>query len=289
VAVAIFVLIFGAVKLADVASNARHIYQASRSGKAGVDWAWTPVFARAIRGRDYLKARHREKGKRAWLLTVFVDFLFRAPVMAIVFGIGILIVVGTIDATPRAGGCAFPTTATGIDGWLNVAAATMAVLVGMASVFSFLQVLAAGRSTESRGAAGQYLGRSQGRDGRKLLDPVTVALGTIFSLIIAFAALYGALVATHGSWIAASPCHLGPFDWIYFSSSVGATVGFGDISPMASALRVVTTIQMFVFFAVLALFLQALWVSPQRAVGRTGMKGQQSRRWPWRRGRGSST
>lgn len=288
-AVAIFVLIFGAVKVADVVANARHIYRASRSGKADIDWAWTPIFALAKGYRDRLKARHREKGKRARLLTFLVDILFRAPTMAIAFGFAILLVVGTTNTTPHGRRCAFPTTATGIDGWLNVAAATMAVLVGMASVFSFLQVLAAGRSIESRGAAGQYLGRSQGQDGRKLLDPVTVALGTIFSLIIAFAALYGALVAMHGSWIAAYPCHLGPFDWLYFSSSVGATVGFGDISPMASTLRVVTTIQMFVFFAVLALFLQALWVGPQRPVGRTGMKGQQSRRWPWRRGRSSST
>ncbi len=70
----------------------------------------------------------------------------------------------------------------------------------------------------------------------------------------------------HGSWIAASPCHLGPVDLIYFSCSVGATVGFGDISPVATTLRLVTTVQILAFFAVLALFLQALWVGSRREV-----------------------
>jgi hypothetical protein len=264
VVVAIFVLVFGAVKLADVAAHARHIYRASRSGKADIDWSWTPIFAWAKAVRDRLKAKRREKGKRALLLTVVVDFLFRAPVMAIAFGAVILLAVGTINGTLQTEGCSFPNTASGLSGWLNVAAAAMAVLIGMASVFSLLQVIAAGRSIEPRGAAGQYLGRSHGEDGRKLLDPVTAALSTIISLFIAFAALYGSLIAMRGSWITASPCHLGPSDLVYFSSSVGATVGFGDISPTGSTLRMVTTVQIFVFFAVVAFFLQALWLDPQR-------------------------
>jgi hypothetical protein len=267
VAIPIFLLVLGAVKLADVTANARHIYRASRSGEADIDWDWTPIFAWAKRRRDCLKAKNREKGMRALLLTLGVDVIFRAPVMAIIDGGVILAAVGTIHGTGQGAGagCVFPTTASGADGWLNVATGSMAVLVGMASVFTLLQVIAAGRSNDPRGAAGQYVGRSRGKGGRKLLDPVTAALCTIISLVIAFAALYGSLVAMHGSWIAASPCHLGPLDLIYFSSSVGATVGFGDISPVAPALRAVTTVQILAFFAVLALFLQALWIRPRRA------------------------
>ncbi len=64
-AVAIFLLVLGAIKLADVATNARHIYRASGSRETDIDWAWTPIFAWAERRRDGLKTKQREKGVRA--------------------------------------------------------------------------------------------------------------------------------------------------------------------------------------------------------------------------------
>lgn len=263
VAVAIIVLAIGAVKVADMAASVRHIYLGSRSG-GDVDWDWTPVFAWAERTRKGLELRGRGKGKRALVLTVLIDTLFRAPVLATVLGAAVLLVVGTVHGTAGTAGCAFPSTASGVGGWLNVAAAAMAVLVGMPSVLSLLQMIATG-DADPRRSAGQFLDRSHGGSNRKLLDPVIVALGTIVSFFVAFAALYGSLIAMHGSWVAASPCELGPLDLVYFSASVGATVGFGDISPASSALRAVTTVQILLFFAVLALYLQALWVNPRRS------------------------
>lgn len=260
-------LVVGAIKIADAIDNAARAYLASRREDKTVDWDSTPVFDWAARQRTRLEDEEKEKGIQALLLSVFIDFLFRAPVLGGLGGFLVLVVaVGSIhgshsgtDAT-----CAFPTVDSGISGWLTVAAAAVAVLVAMTSVFSFLQMIAQSRGPEPRGDAGQYVNRSQHKAKRKLLSPTVVALGTIVSLFLSFAALYAAVVAISGSGIVASPCRLDWIDMIYFSASVGATVGFGDISPTSPALRLITTTEIVVFFAVLALFLQALSVPTRR-------------------------
>ena len=47
-------------------------------------------------------------------------------------------------------------------------------------------------------------------------------------------------------------------DAVYFSVTVFATVGFGDISPVSDAARVVVTFQMIADLLVLGLVLQAV-------------------------------
>ena len=137
----------------------------------------------------------------------------------------------------------------------------------MTAIVGLLQIIAQSRSTQMRGDAGHYRKRSElNGEKKRLLGPVEVALSSIVALFVCFAALYAALISVNGSGIAAAPCHINWIDMIYFSASVGATVGFGDISPTSNLMRLVTTSEIIVFFAVLALFLQALWINPKPRV-----------------------
>lgn len=74
------------------------------------------------------------------------------------------------------------------------------------------------------------------------------------SLIVSYACLYVALIATQPGAFRIDPCWLDGFSSVYFSTVVSATVGFGDIAPRTDIARVVVMTQMFFVVTLFTVF-----------------------------------
>lgn len=212
-----------------------------------------------IESRREARNEDPEGGVLNLLVALVFDVLFRAPVIGIVGGIVVLLAVGSVHGSQSGtnAGCVLRPISSA--GTLDVITAAVLVLATMAAVTGFLQ-------GGTQLAAGQIVKRTKpdkDEKPKKPLSPVLVVLSMIVALIVSFAALYAAFVARNGG-VAASPCRFNMADALYFSASVGATAGFGDISPTSTMLRLVTSAQLVIFFAALAIFLQMLWARPEK-------------------------
>lgn len=146
-------------------------------------------------------------------------------------------------------------------------AGVFCVLVAATGILTLLLLALIAPSGDIEVNAGQYLVRSTGDgDGREPFGSILVVPAVTIALFLSFAALYLVLFAADRSALQVSPCNFGPVAAIYFSASIGATVGFGDIVAVSDAARLAVTCEVIFFVTLLALFLQTLRrTGPQRS------------------------
>lgn len=269
---AVAVVLAGAIKVADFVAASGFVYRrrheiSTLDGVAQIDFGWTPIFAWAIAKRRRWKADGLEGSLRDRLLSILIDGVFRAPVLTLLQALGIFAAVGSFDGHPQSHGasCAYPADLS-ISSWLLVTAGVFCVLVAATGILTLLLVALIAPSGDFEINAGQYLVRSKGSDDdREPFGSVLVVPAVTLALILSFAALYLVLFAIDRSALQVSPCNFGPVAAIYFSASIGATVGFGDIVAVSDAARLAVTCEVIFFVTLVALFLQTLRrVGPQR-------------------------
>jgi len=264
--IVVIVLVWGSIKVGDALASIVHM-AGLPDDASDREREWTPVFVLAKRLRSRIKQRRKEKGQEPkggvlnLLVKLVFGLLFRASFIGIAGGLIVLLAIGSVHrSAEKHAGCVLQAVASA--GTLDIVTAAVLVLASMAGVTSLVQ-------GGSQLAAGQVVDRTDPADedavgAQKPMSPALVVLLTIVSLIVSFAALYAAFVASNGAGITGSPCRFNMADALYFSASVGATAGFGDISPTSPMLRVVASAELVIFFAVLAVFLQMLWARPEQ-------------------------
>lgn len=265
--IAAIVISTGLVKLADFLAASIFVFR-RREGTVSVDgettrvdFDWTPIFAWSARRRERWRTEGLAGSARDRLLSVIVDLLFRAPALAALQAILLLLSVGSVEGSPARGGmlCAFASIVQPTSAWMTVVAGAICVSVAAIGIFSLLELMLLAPSGNLEVNVGQYLSRSRpsGRSARPF-GPILVAPAVTGALFLGFAALYLALFAADHSAFKTPNCHIDAIGMIYFSTSVGATVGFGDIVPASDAARLIVSIEIFFFVTLLALFLQTL-------------------------------
>ena len=101
-------------------------------------------------------------------------------------------------------------------------------------------------------------------DAPRLRTVRAVVIG-VSTLLVVFAATYS--VISHGRPDSFSE-PLSRTDALYFTLTVFATVGFGDIAPRTDAARIVTMIQMLVGLIAVGLLGKIVFAAMQKALGR---------------------
>lgn len=266
--VAIVVIALGALKIYDfVAASAFVVRHRSGtvtegSGDTRIDLGWTPVFSCAAKWRARWKAEGREGSVRDRLLSVAVDVIFRGPVLACLQAAALLIVAGGASGTAVARGqaCEFAGEPP-VGAMLMVAAAIACVMVSAMGIVTLLLVMALAPSGEVEVVAGQYLHRTRGGPAdRRPFGPIMVVPAVTLALFASFAALYLCLFRADPSAFAVTPCSVDAATMIYFSTSIGATVGFGDITATSDVARLIVSCEVISFVTMLTLFLQTMWL-----------------------------
>ncbi|MET0191105.1 MAG: potassium channel family protein [Pseudonocardia sediminis] len=102
-------------------------------------------------------------------------------------------------------------------------------------------------------------------DRPRLRAVQVVAIG-LPMLLVLFAAVYVVIAATPGSFTEV----LGRTDALYYTVTVFATVGFGDIAPRSEVARIVTMIQMLVGLVAVGLIARMVIAAVDVAVRRRG-------------------
>lgn len=116
------------------------------------------------------------------------------------------------------------------------------------------------------------------RSDDPLFDAMRCIVSALVFLVVAFSSAYFVLATNYDDEISGLHTKL---DAIYFTTTIIATVGFGDISATGQAARAVTTGQMVVNFAVLAVALRVIsWALKER--GPQALARRPSRRAPER-------
>lgn len=256
------------IKVCDALASIVHMLRLP-PGASGEDRSWTPMFgfgtwlSKPVKREREAKGKKPEGGFLNLLVFLIFDLLFRAPVIGVGGGIVVLLAIGSIHESQSGAHAKCVLQPVASVGTLYIATAAALVMATMAVLTSFLQ----GGTQE---AAGHVVRRSTSNENeqpkklKKTMSPALVVLSMIVALIVSFAALYAASVGSNGAGIEASPCRFNMADAVYFSASVGATAGFGDISPTSSMLRLVTSVQLIIFVAAVAIFLQMLWARPEK-------------------------
>jgi len=85
--------------------------------------------------------------------------------------------------------------------------------------------------------------------------------------LLLFASLYLSLAATFAGSFSERLDHTGS---LYFTVTVFATVGFGDITPKTGGMQMLVTVQMLLNLAVLGLVIRILTSAAKREVDRRG-------------------
>lgn len=109
--------------------------------------------------------------------------------------------------------------------------------------------------------------RSVGRSGFPRLRGIQAAATGLTLLIVLYAATYSLISVNRPDAFSEA---LSRTDALYFTVTVFATVGFGDIAPRSELARVVTTTQMLVGLLALGLVAKVLWGAVETAVRRRG-------------------
>jgi voltage-gated potassium channel len=100
---------------------------------------------------------------------------------------------------------------------------------------------------------------------RPQLRAVEVLATVLVSLVVIFAYVYVSLSASTPATFSE---HLDRPDGVYFTITVLATVGFGDITPVSTAARMVVTAQMLLNLVVIGLVVRLVLVAAKRGVAR---------------------
>jgi hypothetical protein len=264
VAVACAVILTGALKMVDFFAATVRVFR-DRDGtvsagqdRARVSFDWTPVFAWAIAKRRRWKEEGKEGAVRDRLFSLLVDFVFRAPVLASLQAVAILLVAGSTDGHLGLNGTCSFTGGPPDSMWLVVAAATC-VSVATMGIVSLLLLMLVVPDGNVEVSAGQYLWRSvPAAGGRRPFGSLVIVPAVTFALFASFAALYLAIFNADPSAFAVLPCHVDAITMVYFSTVIGATVGFGDITASSDAARLAVSFEVICFVTLLSLFLQAL-------------------------------
>lgn len=266
-AVAIAIILTGAIKIGDFAAASAFVYREhlrSGSGSADatqVDFDWTPVFAWARSKRKRWKAEGKEGSARDLLLSIVIDGLFRAPVLTMLQALALLMVVGGTDGylPPNGSACVFPMASSSVPPWLLLTAGGICVAVAASGIMSLLVLMLMAPRGNLEVAAGQYLWRSRSAaEERRSFGSILVGPAVTIALFFSFASLYLVLFAADRSAFAVSHCQVDAITMLYFSTSVGATVGFGDIVAVSDAARLIVVCEVLFVVTLLALFLQTL-------------------------------
>jgi hypothetical protein len=260
-ALTITAILLGGTKLADAIASGIQIRRVkSTQGVESVrheSLDWTPVFAWGERREiDW----GEEAKVRRFLLRLVIDGLFRSPVLACLLSLLIFLGIGSIDGNLSQGGaCFFSSTMPHSLGCMTVVAAMVSVAVALTGVLTYLQLDGHAPREELGRSAGQTVLRTHPSENEKgVLGPVVIGVASTIALFVTFAAVYMALLATNGSSIKATPCHVNWIDMLYFSTVVGATVGFGDLTPVSELARLAAVLEVVLFITVIAVFVQAL-------------------------------
>lgn len=265
--VAIAVIFTGAIKIGDFVAASAFVYRerlrsaSAPTGVTQVDFDWTPVFAWARAKRRRWKAIGKEGSARDRLLSVVIDGLFRAPVLTMLQALALLIIVGGTDgySPPNGPACVFPIASSSVPSWLLLTAGGICVSVAASGIVSLLVLMLMAPSGNLEVAAGQYLWRSRSAtEERRSFGSILVGPAVTIALFFSFASLYLVLFAADRSAFAVSHCQINPITMLYFSTSVGATVGFGDIVAVSDAARLIVVCEVLFVVTLLALFLQTL-------------------------------
>ncbi|HEX5989516.1 MAG TPA: potassium channel family protein [Solirubrobacterales bacterium] len=260
-ALTIAVILLGGVKVADAIASGIQIKRTKVTPNgASVESRsldWTPVFAWGER-------REMEWGEevrfRRLGLRLVIDGLFRSPVLASLLACLIFLSIGSVEGRQTAdGGCHYLHTVPPLLGWMTVAGAMLSVGVALTGVLTFLQLDGHAPKEDLGRSAGQTIIRTHPSEDRKgVLGPVVIAVASTIALFVSFAAVYMSLLASSGSALSATPCDVNWIDMLYFSTAVGATVGFGDLTPVSDLARLSTVVEVVLFITVIAVFLQSL-------------------------------
>ena len=98
--------------------------------------------------------------------------------------------------------------------------------------------------------------------GDPLFDAMRCIVSALVFLVISFSSAYFVLAANYDNQIKGLDTKL---DGIYFTITILATVGFGDISATGQTARGIVSVQMVVNFAVLAVSLRVItWALKER-------------------------
>jgi voltage-gated potassium channel len=100
---------------------------------------------------------------------------------------------------------------------------------------------------------------------RPQLRAVEVLATVLVSLVVIFSYVYVALSVSTPTMFSE---HLDRPDGVYFTITVLATVGFGDITPVSTAARMVVTAQMVMNLVVIGLVVRVVVVAAKRGVAR---------------------
>lgn len=274
-ALAIAVIVTGAMKIGDFIAASIFVYRrksdtvSTHGGTTQVEYDWTPAFAWSTAKRD----RWRKEGKRGTVrdrsLSIAMDLLFRAPALALIQALVLLLTIGTVDGYHARQGqpCVFPIVSSSASHWLSVAAGAVCVSVASIGVFSLLVMMLLAPSGNLEVNVGQYLKRTgPATEERRPFGSILIVPAVTIALFLSFAALYLALFSADHSAFETSHCQMDAVGMVYFSTSVGATVGFGDIVPISDLARLIAAAEVIFFVTLLALFIQTLRRRPRPGV-----------------------
>jgi hypothetical protein len=122
-------------------------------------------------------------------------------------------------------------------------------------LFYLVTIAIASRTGETVATrAGQVYKRSGTPGQRGTVSPILVIPVVTVVLIVAYGAAYLALFATHSSAFYTTPCGLSAIGAVYFSVATALTVGFGDITPVSDAARLVAISEIFLFVTLVGIF-----------------------------------
>jgi hypothetical protein len=271
IAVAVTVIATGVLKLVDFFAASKFVVRhrdkvvTSDADRTRIDVDWTPVFSWAMRKRTQWKEEGRQGSIRDRLLSIAVDILFRAPALAMTQAALLFVAAGGASGSELQAGCEFQAAGSPSSGLL-VAAAAVCVSVAAMGVFSLLLLMFLSPDRDVEVVAGQYPRRLRGMPGdRKPFGPIVVVPVVTLALFLSFAALYLCLFRADPSAFTVAPCSVDAATMIYFSTSIGATVGFGDITASSDAARLIVSCEIIFFVTMLTLFLQTLRLRREEA------------------------
>ncbi|HEU0249925.1 MAG TPA: potassium channel family protein [Solirubrobacteraceae bacterium] len=222
---------------------------------------WSPIFILARRTRRWSRGVRGGRSLDTVVMVLF-DILYRTPTFVTIQAALIFAALGTVRVTGAPSKiCSLLHALPALDSWLAMTSAWTAVIL---ATFMVVQFLVSG----ARGTSGPRRMTDQLRrpsapptsdDGPQLLATMTILPLVAESLIVSFASLYIALAAVEPNAFQALPCYLNVFSTVYFSTTVAATVGFGDILPIGDFARVIAVLQMFFVVTFLATYVAELF------------------------------